>query len=1566
MKRILSLLLTLVLSPTFLTYAKSDVKTDGDGHVLIKLWQDFSDAQKADRPASAAAVLEKIKLEARRQHLTWDYYDACDRFVQVRTRSNWKLRDSLQKAFRQEIEGFGEPSAVYFMRRGENESSLVDYIKANEKVLRGDSHKEFWDRDWRLGGYKFAPALKPLLSSDWDWCLWSLTPKALMEKEYISYPLKAFMEYQQICQLPSPAQQLEDFAARWKGKAAALLAMEDLLQSRFWQLQDKGSSEDFKALRAECEKLLSEAKAFSGDEKKIAACCTLAENLLESLDSKEVSFSIADSKINLELRNLESVRILIYRDKEKVWEYLQANPICSYYAYDHLQATLPELPDGDYKVLCVNGKTEQEGNWEKYTLSAASRWNADGLGVWATDFRSGKPLDRVDVEILKDGKVIHTVKNLALNAFTNLPKDAQKKVVDLERRNLSLRLRSGNRASRSFWPGSYSNPDLSDRPDQKHCIILTDRSAFQPDESVHFKAILYKGLYSLKTAAGQSLKVSLRDTQGEALAEKNLTTNSFGSVAGEFLLARRERNGEYCITVYYEGKELERKYILVDDFVLPTFDLVFDPMPQLYFPLDSVSLKGTVKAYSGHSLAGADISYRVGHNGSDWASGKIRPNGDRFSLTFPTDSSDVSGWGSYYEITVKVTDVTGETMEFQKWININKHYEVPVPPKEFFFEDIEGMVGVRVVAGKAETWAVAEVYGSGNVLLEKRLLHFSPVGDAPAETTLSWEHRSGWPESVRLNILYFQDKKAWSHILMRTRENKTLDMPLQFERFLDTTSPGAQYSITIKTQAGAEVAATVFDKSTERFMPNLWTSFEGRNRPGPTVWFNNTPGNDSGGAPRPLFYYKSMATRAAGAVAVNAVAEESQMMLSDEAAADFGGSTSPIDDSGIVIREDFATTIAWEPFLKADKNGNVSFSFTNSDKLSTYYVQLFSHDASMRNSALRREMTVTIPVKISLVEPKFLYEGDVWTVRCGLSSSMVGPVEGTLTASFLDGADWRSAGVISSVSRRITVPGGSSLNEDFSFAVPAGLRSLGVKFTFVPDRVVQGADGVFVSVPVSPASQTLTEAHSAVLLHGADRAALEAQLRAAFVNVPGADASLREISILDMIREALPAAIKARGDDAISLSAALYAAALADSVRCAPLFAQGGSASASGEQADFDRADAVSKLLALKGSDGGFAWMKGMTSSPIVTAVVLLRLRGLGIIDEQAAVHFIDSKFFHQDSKRWWFCGLSMQQYLYVRSLFPSVSFNQKTTKEFRKQIKAYLLPSKERGLAGQVAAKARRLATLDALSGSDEGLTLARKLGLRFGCEKRIRKSIAADVASLAEYAETHRGGGVYFPNAVMPWRGLMESELSAHSILCSLMAAHGHEDIAEGVRLWMMLQKETQQWKSDPGFIEALAAVSKASPQTLDTRVLALSATYSKPFAEILKTGNGMGIEAVAPAKETSSEQRIGDRLSLSWTLSSEENRSFVKVTIPFSAGLVPVNQTSGYRWGYYRSVLADRIELWYEAYPEEKITVSEEFYVTRAGSFQSPVAAIECLYAPHYRANTDAPKPMSIASE
>ena len=53
-------------------------------------------------------------------------------------------------------------------------------------------------------------------------------------------------------------------------------------------------------------------------------------------------------------------------------------------------------------------------------------------------------------------------------------------------------------------------------------------------------------------------------------------------------------------------------------------------------------------------------------------------------------------------------------------------------------------------------------------------------------------------------------------------------------------------------------------------------------------------------------------------------------------------------------------------------------------------------------------------------------------------------------------------------------------------------------------------------------------------------------------------------------------------------------------------------------------------------------------------------------------------------------------------------------------------------------------------------------------------------------------------------------------------------------------------------------------------------------------------------------------------------------------------------------YREVKADRTLYWIDVFPEENSTVTETFFVTQEGTFTSPVAEIESLYAPHYRAN------------
>ena len=189
---------------------------------------------------------------------------------------------------------------------------------------------------------------------------------------------------------------------------------------------------------------------------------------------------------------------------------------------------------------------------------------------------------------------------------------------------------------------------------------------------------------------------------------------------------------------------------------------------------------------------------------------------------------------------------------------------------------------------------------------------------------------------------------------------------------------------------------------------------------------------------------------------------------------------------------------------------------------------------------------------------------------------------------------------------------------------------------------------------------------------------------------------------------------------------------------------------------------------------------------------------------------------------------------MYVRAMYASVKFTEwdsvsgilgrlfcKRAKQFRSDAKAYLVPSKERGLNGCILDKARRLSTLIRLSSSSDGIALAKSWGVRVNAGARLERSVEADVASLLEYAVMHKDGGMYYPNAVMPFRGLLESEAYAHSMLCDLLSGYAFrmqsagkgsvnaseaKRVADGIRLWLMLQKETQHWEATPDFVDVI----------------------------------------------------------------------------------------------------------------------------------------------------------------
>ena len=981
------------------------------------------------------------------------------------------------------------------------------------------------------------------------------------------------------------------------------------------------------------------------------------------------------------------------------------------------------------------------------------------------------------------------------------------------------------------------------------------------------------------------------------------------------------------------------------------------------------------------------------------------------------------------------------------------------------------------MADDAPVWAIAEIFGEKANVLDIKFVQLSGVrGKDGSLVKLEFPYKKEYPDAVLAKVFYFRngDSVSYSYEFHKVRKSDIL--PLEFSAFEDRTLPDTEYTFSVKTAPETECLAAVFDKSSELIEPNHWPVYSPVEYNVCTISYNTSPGSvDAYDRDDVIAYGSARKSKSPVFCSMNTRAGVEMECVEDAAPVMESKSLECGSGADPVVRDNFASTLTFQPFLRPDKNGNLSFSFRTGSTLSTFIVSLYAHDRSMRNSALRREMTVSLPVKVNVVAPEYLYRSDNYRLAVGLSSVAENDVEGTLTLNIYKGGDYKAlessgAKPVSVQSLRVKVPAGGSLRSLFDVNVNELIPecgTLGFKVVFKAENGGNSfSDAMFVPVSVYPDTQRLTEAHSAVLLAGADQDAMISRLRKMFVNADGDNAEVKVLSILDMVCDAVPSKVEPAGNDVLTLSEALYVRRLADALRAAGRMPARDSVVLSDEEL-------MTKMLACHNADGGFGWFEGMSSSPVITAVLLERCAKMlkaGLLDGSeavagdaasaknveevlaSAVKYIDkSQFAYLQTIPFWCGGLSDSQYMYVRSMYASVEFTEwnsvsgilgklfgKRAKQFRSDAKAYLVPSKERGLNGRILDKARRLSTLIRLSSSSDGIALAKSWGVRVNAGASLEKSVEADVVSLLEYAVMHKDGGMYYPNAVMPFRGLLESEAYAHSMLCDLLSGYAFrmqsagkgsvnaseaKRVADGIRLWLMLQKETQHWEATPDFVDAINSVMEGDAAVKSTKVVVLSSVTDLPFAEVNASGNGFTVErkfyrvgagaeesgvsgsessgrsgdasgcvtgsessgrsGAASGKAGRKEIRPGDRVNVGdkivaeYVIHNDENRSFVKISAPREAAFRPANQFSG-RYGWwlsplriadwysftpqgYRNVKSALTEYYFDSYPEENTVISEEFFVTQTGTFSAPVVTIESLYAPHYRANAPALPPL-----
>jgi hypothetical protein len=240
----------------------------------------------------------------------------------------------------------------------------------------------------------------------------------------------------------------------------------------------------------------------------------------------------------------------------------------------------------------------------------------------------------------------------------------------------------GKRGPDLALTGDLYGSEKSGPQNERGAFLFTDRSIYRPLQKILWKVVAYAGRSDLgryKLRTGQPMTVELRDANYQVIDKKTVTTNAFGSAAGEFTIPSGRLLGRWQLTT--DGGSAQ---VQVEEYKRPTFEAKLDD-PEAALRLNRpAKLKGEAHYYFGLPLANGTVKWRVtrapvypwwwwfgweGSRGSSAAqtvaSGKtsLDPDG-AFHIEFTPaadEKSDSRDLSYSYSVEADVTDEGGET-----------------------------------------------------------------------------------------------------------------------------------------------------------------------------------------------------------------------------------------------------------------------------------------------------------------------------------------------------------------------------------------------------------------------------------------------------------------------------------------------------------------------------------------------------------------------------------------------------------------------------------------------------------------------------------------------------------------------------------------------------------------------------------------------------------------------------------------------------------------------------------------------------------------------------------------
>lgn len=226
-------------------------------------------------------------------------------------------------------------------------------------------------------------------------------------------------------------------------------------------------------------------------------------------------------------------------------------------------------------------------------------------------------------------------------------------------------------------------------------LVYTDRSVYRPGQPLHWQVIAWTGRPDqgkLAVAPKTPVRVELRDGNNEVVASKKMTTNDFGSAAGQFTLPTGRALGRWRITTQYSVRGGQ---VRVEEYKRPTFEA------ELHAPKDQArlnqpaTLSGEARYYFGLPVTAGKVEYRITRSPVYpwwwhywWRGGSIQSNEvvatgsvalddeGKFDIEFTPEADERLAKGKAravtyaYAINAEITDEGGETRTASRTIRL--------------------------------------------------------------------------------------------------------------------------------------------------------------------------------------------------------------------------------------------------------------------------------------------------------------------------------------------------------------------------------------------------------------------------------------------------------------------------------------------------------------------------------------------------------------------------------------------------------------------------------------------------------------------------------------------------------------------------------------------------------------------------------------------------------------------------------------------------------------------------------------------------------------------------------